>query len=204
MISTTGDLHIERRLLVWSMPIRNEVHALFTMIFLDVFQLIDYICKVLTNTDTFHLIVPLNCFENLFKNSAYLFPQVVHIDVICDGISDVRRARHRYSGCEKVQFHMIYDLLGIFGEVELHESMKDSIISLIEDRIAAKQSDTSIRRSQILTQFACTSLYGFPVKNNLDFAPCFICPCCELVYRQVYQLECKHHHCQVCINIQKK
>jgi len=203
MTTSTGELHLNKYLLVWSRStsIPDEVRALFTMVFMNIYGLVNYVSKVLTKTDTFHLIIPLNCLGVLLKDPVYQFPQVIRIDVICDSTSDLKRVEPWFAfGFEKIKFCTITDLL---TSDSIDRNTKNAIISLMESDILAKKSDISIRRSQIRKQSASTSLYGFPVKNMVDFTPCFLCRSCELV-QQLYKLECGHQQCKICVNTQKK
>jgi hypothetical protein len=204
MATSTGELDVNKYLLVWSWStfIPGEVRALFTMVFMNIRELTNYVSKVLTKTDTFHLIIPLNCLGDLLKDPVYQFQQVIDIYVICDSISDLKRIEPLFvSGFEKIKLCTITDLL---TSNSIDENTKNVITSLIESHILAKQPDISIHRSQIRKQSTSTSLYGFPVKNMVDFASCFLCSSCKLVYPELYKLECGHQQCKICVNTQKR
>jgi hypothetical protein len=214
MTTNASELHGKKCLLVWPMSAPNVVQSLFTTVFKDISGMINYTYKVLTKTDTFRMIIPLNCLEDLYNDPVYQFPQVVHIDVICDNINDLRQIEPNFkSENERVKFYTVNDLLKLWKIVKRDKSIalsnscdrsvKNGIISMINDYISAKQPDTFLRRFQIRKQLASISLHGLPVENLIDFAPYFICSSCQLVYQQGYQFECGHQHCQICVNIQK-
>jgi len=215
MATSTGELNPNKLLLVRPTPIPDNVRAAFTMVFINIFGLINYVYEVLPKTDTFHLIIPLDCFEVLLNDAIYNFRQMVRIDIICDSTRDLKRMKHRFgSGCEKLQFYTLNSLLkslwkpdidrALVSSDSIDENAISNIISFIEDRISAKRSNIFIRRCQILKQFSSKSLYGLPAKiiNALD--PDIRCPSCELVYQQPWKLECGHRQCEVCVNIQKR
>ncbi|CAF3007622.1 unnamed protein product [Rotaria sp. Silwood2] len=190
------------------MPIPDDVKALFTMVFVNISELIKYVSENITKTDTFHLIIPLDCLEYLMDDPIYKFPQVLQIDVIYDGFNELKRIRRRFqSKCEKVEFYTIYDLLRQFEKVELDKTLVSSnsidrstinaILSIIQHRLHLKKLGMFNHLSPFLKQCTPTPLYGLPAKNIKDFAPCFICPSCKLIYEQLYRLECEHQQCKV-------
>jgi hypothetical protein len=215
MPADTGEAPENKDLLVWPMPITNEVRGLFTMVFAEVFGLINYICQFLTKTNSFNLIIPLNCLGQLIKDRIHQFPQVVRIDVICDSIRDLKQIKPWFAfGFEKIKFYTI-DNVSSLWDIALHrralitsssinEVIKNAIISMIQARISAKRSDISSHRFQIVKQFVNTILHSFPVKNINNFASCYICPSCKFVYGRACRLECEHQQCAVCVQIQKK
>ncbi|CAF4320287.1 unnamed protein product [Rotaria sp. Silwood2] len=144
----------------------------------------------------------------------YKFPQVLQIDVIYDGVNELKRIRRRFqSKCKKVEFYTIYDLLRHFEKAELDKTLVssnsidrstiDAILSIIQHRLHLKKLGMFNHLSSFLKQCTPTPLYGLPAKNIKDFAPCFICPSCKLIYEQLYRLECEHQQCKVCVNIQE-
>jgi hypothetical protein len=215
MSAETGELHENKDLLVWPMPIRKEIRALFTMVFTGVFGLINYICRNLIKTDTFHLVIPLSCLKQLIKDRIHEFCQVVRIDVICDSIRELSQIQPLLAfGFKKIKFYTINKAL-ILWEIavrerrlitssSINEMIKDGIISMMQARIAAKRSDRSSPRFQIVRQFVDTMLHIFPVKNINDFASNYICPSCEFVYGQACQLTCGHQQCAICTKIRKR
>jgi hypothetical protein len=215
MPTVNSKVYIKKFLLVWPMLIPDEVRTLFSMVFMDLSQLIQYVSRDITKTDAFDLVIPVNCFEELLNDPVYRFPQVKYIDVFCDSIGDLNRIKHRFqSKRENVHFCTIYDLLKPLIKAELDKALVLSrpidrstinvILSLIEDHLHAKQSAIFTRLSPVLKQYDSPSLHGLPAKNINDFDPCFICPSCKLVYQQPYKLECGHHQCEVCAKIQKR
>lgn len=214
MNNNTNEFCIKKSLLVWPIPIKNRVKASLTMTFINTLEMVKYACRVLTKTDTFHLLIHLDCFEDLRGDPVYQFPQVAQIHVICDNINDMKWAKRRFPyEYGKVKFCTIYDLLGILVEIGLdntctisgstRESIIPDVLSLIEARIGTKQLIISLRRSQVRKQFASTLIYGYPMRNIFNIDLHFICQSCKLVYQKVYQLECGHHQCEICVNIQK-
>ncbi|CAF4327616.1 unnamed protein product [Rotaria sp. Silwood2] len=136
------------------------------------------------------------------------------IDVIYDGVNELKRIRRRFqSKCKKVEFYTIYDLLRHFEKAELDKTLVssnsidrstiDAILSIIQHRLHLKKLGMFNHLSSFLKQCTPTPLYGLPAKNIKDFAPCFICPSCKLIYEQLYRLECEHQQCKVCVNIQE-
>ena len=127
MTTTESEFRVNERLLIWAMPLSSKIRALFTMVFMDVFGLVNYVSKVLTKTDAFHLIIPLDCLQDLRNDPVYEFPQVIRINVLCDSISDLKRAKRRYiSGYEKVQFCTINDLLNLLDGVPFSSDSTDA------------------------------------------------------------------------------
>lgn len=211
MCTNRNKLYARKCLVAWPEPVPSTIQGLVTMIFRNELKMVQYACRVVTQTDAFHLIIPLDCFENLSQDPVYQFPQVIKIDVICDNTNYVRWAKRRFlSECFKVNFCTIDDLL---LEFEFNHTLASSnpverrilsdILSLIQARIAFKRLNISSRRSQIRKQSASTLLYACPVRNIVNFVSDVICSSCKLVCQQVYQLECKHQHCQICISTQK-
>ncbi|CAF1151459.1 unnamed protein product [Rotaria sordida] len=207
MTATTSRIYKKKFLAVWATPIPDRVKALFTEIFINVSELVKYVSKDITKTDIFHLVIPLNCLMDLLNDPIYKFPQVVHIDVIYDGINDLKKIQRRFNfEPEKIKFHTINELLRQLEKVELDRTLVssgpidrstiDAIISIIEDRVRAKQQATFNRLSSFLKQCAFTSLHGLPAKNINDIAPYFICSSCKFIYLQLYQLECGHQQCK--------
>jgi hypothetical protein len=177
--------------------------------------LLRYVCQVLPKTDTFNLIVPLNCLGDLLKDRVYEFPQIVHIDIICDSIRDLQQIETWFQyGFEKLKFWVIDDLLKLWEEAKLNRTLiltdsidtniTNAIGSLKKAYISAKHPDIYLRRSHIQKQFASTSLHGFPVENSTNFPSCCICPSCKLVYGQPHQLECGHRLCHICVKTRIK
>ncbi|CAF1183376.1 unnamed protein product [Rotaria sordida] len=214
MTATTSRIYEKKFLAVWATPIPDRVKALFTEVFINVSELVKYVSKDITKTDIFHLVIPLNCLMDLLNDPIYKFPQVVHIDVIYDGIYDLKKIQRRFNfEPEKIKFHTINELLRQLEKVELDRTLVssgpidrstiDAIISIIEDRVRAKQQATFNRLSSFLKQCASTSLHGLPAKNINDIAPYFICSSCKFIYLQLYLLECGHQQCKVCVNIRK-
>jgi hypothetical protein len=208
----TAESRANKRLLIWPWPILPEVQVLFTMVFMNIVELVKYITEVLSETDTFHLVIQLGCFNDLKDDLIYRFPQVTRIHVICNTVRNVKWAKRRFpSEHEKLQFCTIYDLLRSWKRAEVDRALGssnsidqrtiDAIISSIEASVTAKRSDIFTRRSQIIVrELASTKLYGFPAKNISDFNPC---SSCKLFYGQVCLLKCEHKQCEVCVNIQK-
>ncbi|CAF4059284.1 unnamed protein product [Rotaria sordida] len=95
------------------------------MVFVNVSDLIEYVCKNIMTT-------------------------MLHIDVIYDGINELKQIRHRFKfKCDKVEFCTIYDLLRRWEKVELNKALDssgsidqntvDAILSIIKDRLHDKQ-----------------------------------------------------------------
>ena len=183
MPTVNSKLLINKLLLVWSTFIPEEARASFTMIFTCINDLIDYITKDLTKTDTYHLIIPFHLLQQLLNDPIYRFPQVRHIDVIYVGLNDRKNIQRNFKDKhEKLQFWSMREVLQRLESTELDIALMSSnpramnaIISTIEDRLAAKRSTDFNYRSQVLKRFAPTSLHGLPVKNINDFSPHFIC-----------------------------
>ncbi|CAF3526378.1 unnamed protein product [Rotaria sp. Silwood1] len=208
MATTTSGIYVQKFLMVCSTPIPEQVKTLFTMVFVNLSALIEYVWKNINNTDTFHLIIPLDCLEHLLKDPIYRFPQVLNIDVIYDGNNELKEIRRRFkSKCEKVEFCTIYDLLRRCEKAELNKALVssspidrstiDAIISIITDRLRVKELTMFNHFSPFSKQCTLTSLYGLPAKNIIDFAPCFFCPSCKLIHQQLYRLECGHQQCKI-------
>ncbi|CAF4893778.1 unnamed protein product [Rotaria sp. Silwood1] len=200
--------------MVCAMPIPEQVKALFALVFVNLRDLIEYVWKNINKTDAFHLIIPLDCLEQLLNDPIYRFPQVLHIDVIYDGINELRKYRRRFPlKYKKVNLCTIYDLLRRWETIETNKALVssnpidrstiDAIISIIKDRVHLKQLTTFNNFSPFSKQCTLTSLYGLPAKNIIDFAPCLVCSSCKLINQQLYKLECEHQQCIVCMKIQK-
>jgi hypothetical protein len=207
--------HIRKLLLVWPTHVSDKVRAVFNSVFMDASELTRYITTEITKTDIFYLIIPLDCLEHLLNDPVYEFPQVLQIDVIYVGSSDRKTIEHRYkSKYEKLRFHSMRAILTQLENGECDKALGSSnsinrstihgISSSIEDRLAAKRSTAFIHLSRIMKQNASTSSHSFSVKNINDFDTCYICPSCQLVFQQPYQLKCGHRQCEICINIRKK
>jgi len=217
MAVSSGEIQIIKPLLVWPMPISDKVGDLFTMVSVNLSELLKYVSKEITKTDTFHLIIPLDYFEDLMNDPVHEFSQVQHIDVYYDHIDDLEQIQSRFNlkKFEKVHFCSVHNLLQRFINIALDNALFSSdsidrntihaIISAIKDHISAKRFITPARHSQVLKKFSSNFLHGFPVKNINEINPRFFCPSCELqVFQQLYQLECGHRTCIVCLNIQKR
>ncbi|CAF4958918.1 unnamed protein product, partial [Rotaria sp. Silwood1] len=96
MTSITSEIYVHKLLMVCAMPIPEQVKALFALVFGNLRDLIEYVWKNINKTDAFHLIIPLDCLEQLLNDPIYRFPQVLHIDVIYDGINELRKYRRRF------------------------------------------------------------------------------------------------------------
>ena len=213
MSSSIGNIDITAVVLIWVMPIPDSVANIFTMIFVTLSELIEYISKDIIKRDTFHLIIPLNCFEELHNDPIYKFPQVRRIDVCYDDIGDLSRIPRDFNlECGKIRFCSVYDLLRRLESVAVDEALVPSdpidrntingIISSISDRIFAKRWSTLIRRCHVLNQIGSTIVYGVPLKNINEIDSRFICSSCKLCFKQLNQLECGHRKCVVCLNIE--
>jgi hypothetical protein len=212
MATCSSGIDITKVLLLWPMPIADRVAGLFTMVFVNLPQMIKYISEDITKTDTFHLIIPLDCLEDLMNDPVYKFPQVRRIDIYYDETDDLAETQRRVNlNCGRLHFCSAHDLPRRLERIEFNNALVSSdpidrntiyaIISSIKDRITAKRSITLVNR---LKQFTPTFIHGFPVKNINKIDPCFICPSCKLLFQQPYQLECRHRKCKVCLNIQKR
>jgi hypothetical protein len=212
MATCSSGIDITKVLLLWPMPIADRVAVLFTMVFVNLPQMIKYISEDITKTDTFHLIIPLDCLEDLMNDPVYKFPQVRRIDIYYDETDDLAEIQHRFNlKCGRLQFGSVHDLPRRLESIEFDNALVSSdqidrntiyaIISSIKDRITAKRSITSVRR---LKEFTPNFIHGFPAKNINEMDPCFICPSCKLIFQQPYQLECRHRKCKVCVNVQKR
>jgi hypothetical protein len=215
MATSSIGMDTTKLLMVWAMPIPDRVAVLFTMVFINLPGLLKYVSEDITKTDTFHLIIPLDCLEHLLSDPVYKFPQVRHIHVYYDDIGDLASIQRRFNlKCERLQFYSVYDLPGRLERIMFDNALalsdpidrntRNAIISSIKDRIAAKRWMTSASRSQVLTKFASTVLHGFPIKNINEIDPDFICSSCQLLFQELYQLECSHRKCIVCLNIRKR
>jgi len=215
MPATVGEGRINKLLLMWPVPIPDRLRALCADVFLNMSELIQYLSRDLTKTDTFHLIIPVDCFEQLRNDPVYEFRQVEHIELICDNIHDLNCIKRHFTSTRGIeQFRTMQDLLKLlmkaaFNEVlsssgPIDQSMINDIVSLIETRLRAKKTAVLARFFPVHNQFTSIFLHGLPVKNTHNFIPSSTCASCMLVYRQPYQLGCGHHQCGGCINIQKR
>jgi hypothetical protein len=161
MATCSNAIHVTKRLLVWAMPIPDPVAVLFAMVFVNLYELVKYITKDITKTDTFHLIIPLDCLEDLLNDPVYKFPQVRRIDVYHDDMDDLTQVQHYVNPkCGRVQFCSVYDFPRYLECIEFDNALVSTnsidrniihaIISSIRDRISAKRSITSIRSPQLL------------------------------------------------------
>ena len=117
MLTNTGELHPIKYLLVCPLPVPDKIRALFTMVFVDIFGLINYTCQVLTKTDIFHLMIPQDCLEQLLEDPICQFPQVVRITVICYSLNELSRSKPCFvSGFEKIRLCTINDVLKTMGK----------------------------------------------------------------------------------------
>jgi hypothetical protein len=212
-----SDSSENKRLLLWPTvaTVPDEIRALFTMIFTDIFDLIKYIYKVLAKTDTFHLIVPFDCLQVLLNDAMCKFPQVVLIDVVYENASELGQMTFCYeAGLEKLKLCLIKNLSKIWDQVilverlviseEMDRSIKKAINSMIAARIASKALALQACHSRIRKRCSFTSLHGFPVQNSLASISDYTCPSCQLLYVQPYQLECGHQLCQACVHTKQK
>ncbi|CAF4143157.1 unnamed protein product [Adineta steineri] len=215
MATFNSETQVKKIVVLCPMPVSDSVSNLFAKIFVNLTTVIRYVSENIGETDSFHLIIPLDCLEDLLNDPIYKFPQVQLIEIYYDDNDDALQIqRFLNPKCEKLQFCSVHNLPRRLQSIELNNAlvslnsvdrnMINAIISSIEDRISAKRSVSLIRDAQILKPFACPIIYGFPVKNKNEIDSSFICPSCQLVFQQPYQLQCKHHLCSICINIQKK
>jgi len=215
MAFTTGESCLNKVLLLCPTSIPDQVQNTFTRVFRNVPRMIDYVYEVLAKTDTFHLIIPFGYFIYVYNDPIYSFKQIVQIDVVCDTNGDMEQMKSRFAlEHNKLKFYTLKSLLESLRKAELDRALHSSnsndqssisnIISFIEHCLSVKRRNSFLHRSEILKQSASTSLHGFPVKNISDFHPDFLCPACQLVYQQLYRLECQHRQCQICVRTQKK
>jgi hypothetical protein len=206
MNSHTGGLNPNKYILLWPFPIPDVIQILFTTIFIDTNQLIKYICKYLTRTDTLNLIIPLNALGCLFNDQIDKFPQVIRIDVrvqscfhlpydniTCWTIKDLLKLWDRFVAEER-----------LFYAHSTNEQIKTAINDMIETYIEMERSRIVSPRVQIARQLSNKILHGFSAKNLNEFQLSHLCSCCKLIYRAPYELHCGHRQCAVCANVQKR
>jgi hypothetical protein len=205
---------IKKFFLVWPTPVPDKVRGLFTMVFMTILGLIDYLPNKLTRIDGFHLTISLDLFEDLLKMRDYKLDKVEHIDVICNTIRESKRIKYRFnSNCKEVQFCTINDLIKTLEKAAcdkvldssdpIDQSTIKAILSLMEDRVHDKRMAIPTHLPSFL-QFTTTGVLGLPAKNIDEVAPCFICPSCKLIYHRFYLLGCGHQQCEVCVFIRTK
>ncbi|CAF1394393.1 unnamed protein product [Adineta steineri] len=215
MPSLVREARVTKRLLGWPLRVSGTIQSLFTKQFWKRLELCQYLSKDIFKTDTFHLMITLDCFEYLQNDPVFYFPQIQYIFVICDTIDDANEMQIRVTPItDKVKFYTIDDLLKwprepeldlIFGSSNpIDQNTKEAILSLNKDRLDHAKRIICNRLSPALIQLTTNPIHGLPVKNADNFTSNFICQLCELVNQQMYKLECSHYLCEGCLIIRER
>ncbi len=212
-ISTTNGPF--KTLLVWPNFIEKSTPIPITVFFTILLKMNQYVCKNITTTDHFFLIIPRTDLEGLLQDPVYRFPQVKVIYVYYKNHHSYQHDQvyfqNRYP---KLRFCHERDLPKEFGrsmiDIAIHTSRPidrtaiSSFASSVVERISAKLPTTANRHpeAQILPTF--TPCRGFSVKNIELIDARFVCPACQLIFREPYQLSCGHHICHPCIVVENE
>ncbi|CAF1347810.1 unnamed protein product [Adineta ricciae] len=204
-------------LLVWTSPISDAVAQLFNNVSVKLSELIECITNNIMATDLFHLIIPLDSLQKLIEDPVYHFPQIQYIDVYFDDLDDPfgKQLYLTVLHDHRIKFHSIRDLpqrlckiICDNAVVAISDSLCREIVyalsSSIEDRIGAKSASMLLRHCKTSKQFPLADLRGFPVKNIDEVHSDFKCTSCQLVFEQLYRLECGHRKCSICVKVRTK
>ena len=212
MSSNRVESRVCKRILLWPSPIPLNVSYLFNMVLINPDDLVNHLKMPRAKKDEFHLILCIDCLNDLKDNPVFLFPHVTVTHVIYDNFYEVKWAKRRFAAqCENLQFCTIYELLRTLERIEAGQALASSnsidqpainaIISSIQDRIIAKRSNTFVRHFQTISKYKTTKLHGFRVDNSNDFVSC---SSCEFVHTLIWLLQCGHRQCGVCMHIKKR
>ena len=215
MTSHTGELNSKKYILAWPFRVPAVIRALFTLVFLDAFHLIEYMRRYMTETDGYYLIIHQDILDHLSIDQINTNAQIIRIDVICDNEFEQARAQRCFSSkCNKIQFWMLHNLSELYDqfldEQELsysnfmYDQIQAGIRVIVQTWCPLKQLYICSQRSQIAQRLPSTVLHGYSVGNFNEFDSSHICPSCRLIYSSHDQLRCRHNRCRVCIKVQQR
>jgi len=177
--------------------------------------MVNYVTENIKTTDTFMLFVSDGVIKDLVNDPIYSFPQVKGIYVYCDNYTDVKsgnnvsedvlkklRFFHKRHLQTKIQ-NIIFDDTSS-SSTSINRTKTNDVVSSHEQRISAKRSKPSSYYPSEPKRLAITSKHRFLVNNIEQIKSCYMCPSCQLVLREPYQLNCGHRICQSCIKIENK
>jgi hypothetical protein len=205
----------EKVLLVWRKPILENISSPVTKLFTHVLALNQYVCKSIKTTDIFLLIIPRTDLEDLLNDPVYKFPQVKVIYVYYDNNKSFERDQAYYQNQHiKLRFCHEHDIAkeldkpmidnAVHPSRPIDRTAINSFASSVTERVSAKRPPATARHSTAQKCCSSTSLHGFAVKNIEQIEQRFICPMCQLIFREPYQLVCGHRTCQSCINVENE
>jgi len=202
-------------LLLWRKTIPQSIPFPVNKLFKRLLRLNQYVCKNLTKTDIYLLIIPHGDLEDLLNDPVFQFPQVKLVYVYYENNKSFERDqielqyRHR-----KLRFCHERDLPRELGKPIIDNAVDpsrpidrvaiDSFASSVTERLSTKRPTTSSRRLSISECSTSALLHGFTVKDMELIDSRFKCPNCKLILREPYQLSCGHRTCQACIKIENE
>ena len=182
--------------------------------FINLADLDKYIYDHIKYEDTFFLHISGLYLNKLIKKSIHTIPQVRRIYTYYD-TNDVLQCAQNLFAAEseerkKLEFSLRRNLdkqlenAEAAGAVDPSRPRDDlTIHSIAEtkfDRISAKRAFDSGRHSPLPKRFASTNqghIIGINRNSN------FICPSCNILFQEPYQLDCGHRLCKSCVDNEK-
>jgi hypothetical protein len=202
-------------LLLYRKRIPQSIPFPIDKLFQQLLPLNQYVCKNLTITDVYLLIIPRGDLADLLNDPVFYFPQVKLVYVYYENNESFER--------DQVQFQGLHPKLRFCHERDLPKELDKPVIdnavdpsrpidrvainyfaSSVTQRLSTKRPATIGRRPSIQGSSTSTALRGFIVKNMESIDARFKCPNCELILREPYQLYCGHRICQACIKIENE
>lgn len=207
--------NFEKVLLVWRKPISENISFFFNVLFTHLLALNQYVCKAITTTDIFLLIIPRTDLQDLLNDPVYKFPQVKIIYVYYDNNKSFDQDQVYYqSRYIKLRFCHERDIAKELDKPKINNAIHpsrsidrtaiNSFASSVTQRVSAKRPPTTGRHQTAQQWCNSTLLHGFSVKNIEQIDQRFICPICQLIFREPCQLICGHRTCQSCMNVENE
>jgi hypothetical protein len=202
-------------LFLGSKSITGEINDLSIIFFAQILQLINHVARNSNSVDRFVLIVPGDCLDSLLNDIIYVFDQARQIYAYYDNDNDLKRDEERLKKKhKKIRFcykrnlpaliqNLKVDTANSASESNYQATINDAALSY-DQRLLAKRSNPAAHYSTTPKRVASPSKHGFPVKNIEQVDAHYICPSCELLFRDPHQLECGHRICKNCIKIDNK
>ena len=177
----------------------------FSAIVFDAFRLIIWSMILYlyhyVSTGKFYLDLNPKSFGFILEHCDCCFLQIVHIHIYYDKESDLERDRDRYQKIFKnLHFHLDSQSHQL-SESVVHDDNLSSIEPLISSPRPTIYIEDEIRpkRSKIVKRNSAGPERPVSSINGVDRR--FICPSCQCILREPYQLSCGHRICRSCLHL---
>jgi len=202
-------------LLLWPKSITENIRFPFTLMFINLIGLIQHVSKKITTSEKFILVVPGDHLEDFLNNSIYAFPQIRFVYVYYNHSDELKQHKDRFEQqYQKLRFYHEDEL-----PIQLDKTKIDNIIdgsnpidtlsiksfaATIAQRVSTKLSRTSPRRSPAASRLASTPINGSSGENIEQIQSKYMCPSCQIIFREPFQLVCGHRICRSCIDVEHR